>query len=103
LALGNRDHAAEESKKATSDQATTAAATTGGMMGEHDMTGTIARIDHQSGVVKLESKTARPGAPLSARLDQGSEEGRQDHRPHELPERLSARPINCRSAGRRSI
>jgi hypothetical protein len=49
-------YSADESKKATSDQATTAAATTGGMMGEHDMTGTIARIDHQSGVVKLESK-----------------------------------------------
>ena len=49
-------YAADESNKATSSQATTAAATTGGMMGEHDMSGTIARIDHKSGVVKLESK-----------------------------------------------
>jgi hypothetical protein len=50
-------YSADESKKATSDQAsTTAAADTAGMMGGHDMTGTIDRIDHKTGVVKLESK-----------------------------------------------
>src|SRR5215831_18643087 len=50
-------YAADEAKKGSADQATTtAAAAPGGMMGEHEMTGTIGQIDHKSGVVKLESK-----------------------------------------------
>jgi len=48
-------YAADEAKKGTADQATTAAAA-GSMMGEHDMTGTIDRIDHKSGVIKLSAK-----------------------------------------------
>jgi len=47
---------ADEAKKSAGDQPTTAAAAPAGMMGEHDMTGTIERIDHKSGVVKLSSK-----------------------------------------------
>jgi hypothetical protein len=37
-------------------KATTAAATPSTMMGEHDMTGTIERIDHKTGVVKVAAK-----------------------------------------------
>ena len=47
-------YSADESKK---DQANASAAVdTEGMMGGHDMTGTIDKIDHKTGVVKLESK-----------------------------------------------
>ena len=35
---------------------TSSAAEPGAMMGEHDMTGTVACIDHKTGVVKLESE-----------------------------------------------
>jgi hypothetical protein len=49
-------YAAEEAKKGAAEQATTAAAGTGSMMGEHDMTGTIERIDHKTGVVKVAAK-----------------------------------------------
>jgi hypothetical protein len=50
-------YSADESKKTPADQAnTSAAADTAGMMGEHDMSGTIDKIDHKTGVVKIESK-----------------------------------------------
>lgn len=50
-------YSADEAKKGSADQATTtAAAAPAGMMGEHDMTGTIERIDHKSGVVRVSAK-----------------------------------------------
>jgi len=55
--LTTSGYSADEAKRGASDQATTtAAAESGGMMGAHEMTGTISSIDHKSGVVKLESK-----------------------------------------------
>jgi hypothetical protein len=54
--LSVTSYAADESKKSTDQAAPTAAAEPEGMMGSHDMTGKIDRIDHKTGVVKLESK-----------------------------------------------
>jgi hypothetical protein len=54
--LSVTSYAADESKKSTDQAAPTAAAEPGDMMGSHDMTGKIDRIDHKTGVVKLESK-----------------------------------------------
>ena len=55
--LATPSYSADESKKAMPDPAgNTTAAASESMMGEHEMTGTIERIDHKSGVVKLETK-----------------------------------------------
>ena len=52
--LTTSSYSADQPKSTAAD--TTSAAADHSMMGEHNMTGTIASIDHKSGVVKLETK-----------------------------------------------
>ena len=52
--LATSSYSADQPKSSAAD--TTTAAAGDAMMGEHDMTGTIERIDHKTGVVKLETK-----------------------------------------------
>ena len=52
--LVTSSYSADQPKPAAAN--TTTAAAAGSMMGEHNMTGTIARIDHKTGVVKVKTK-----------------------------------------------